>query len=71
MQIPEIPSNQDPEFYHALSALVESASIMRQVLLMTTAAGIDHKRLMTEHSETITNADMVIDAWRDHLGIVD
>jgi hypothetical protein len=69
MEIPAIPAIDDPEFKEALSALVRSATVMRQIFMMTTAAGIDPKRLAREHGEVIANADRVIDAWCEHLGI--
>ena len=69
MEIPDVPSIDDPEFKQALSALVRSAAVMRRLFLMVTAAGIDPKRLARDHGEVIMNADHVIDTWCDHLGI--
>lgn len=69
MEIPDIPTIGDSEFRDALSALVRSASVMRKVFLMTTAGGIDHERLFKDHAEVIANADQVIDAWCEHMGI--
>ncbi|MBS7537759.1 hypothetical protein [Ancylobacter lacus] len=68
MEIPDVPANEDPEFKAALSALVNSAMVMRRLFLMA-AVGSDPERLARKHADLIMNADGVIDAWRDHLGI--
>jgi len=71
MDTPDIPGKYDPEFDDALSALVRSASTLRELLLMSVSSDADMKALMSRHSDLITNCDSVIDAWRDHLGITD
>ncbi|MEO1702350.1 MAG: hypothetical protein AAFR71_09890 [Pseudomonadota bacterium] len=71
METPDIPEIGHPDFDAALSALVRSASVVRELLLMSITSDVDIKRLMARHSDLVMNADAVIDAWRDHLGITD
>ena len=68
-ELPEIPPCGDPEFDAALSALAQSADVMRKAVLLITAAEADPKRVMRDHGETLVQAEAEIQAWASHLGI--
>lgn len=65
---PAIPPIEDPELLSAVSALARSACVMRTLFLMV-AEGKSAKGLLVKHDELTTMADVIIDKWRDHLGI--
>lgn len=70
MEAPDIPYYEDPEFPEALTALVRSADFVSQiaVLLATTD---DREGVLRRHAETLSTADSVIQAWKEHVGIDD
>lgn len=69
MDMPDIPSTDDPAIREALLALVNSAAVMRRALLLVTAAGADPKRVMRDHGELLVTAEQVITEWCAHMGI--
>lgn len=69
MDVPNIPANLDPEFAEALSALVRSADVMRKATLLIAGAGADPERVMRDHGQVLLQAEAVIEAWAQHMGI--
>ncbi|WP_143534714.1 hypothetical protein [Notoacmeibacter marinus] len=71
MTIPDIPQTDDPEFETALTALVRSAAMIDDALILMSCVGLDLDQLMSRHGEAIILARTVINAWRDHMGVDD
>lgn len=71
MNIPRVPAKNDPEFEDALFALVQSASTIREFLMMAVMSETDMKEFMLRHSDLVINCDNVLEAWRAHLNIQD
>jgi hypothetical protein len=71
MNIPHVPAKDDPEFEDALFALVQSASTIREFLMMSIMGETDMKEFMLRHSDLVLNCDTVLEAWRTHLNIQD
>lgn len=69
MDIPDIPPNTDPEFRDALSALVNSAIVLRKTVILLAGTKADPERVMRDHGEVLLKVEAVISQWRDHLGI--
>jgi hypothetical protein len=71
MQIPIIPTIDDPELIAAVSALTRAACVMRSLFFIAGDGNPDIKELLEKHDEIATLADSVINRWRQHLGIAE
>ncbi len=64
--VPAVPSFNDPEFVTALSALVQGAKFLKE-LVGEMARDLRSRRLLLEHAETALLAETVIQQFEDHV----
>lgn len=65
-ELPEIPNIENSELLHAISALANSADIIRKILY-SVLDGKPKDEVFSEHLELLTVADKVIDTWTQHM----
>ncbi len=62
-----IPDIEEQELLEAVSALMNSAGIMRNLLFKVISGQENPETLMKEHGQILLLGDAVIDRWDDYI----